>query len=111
MASVGEGGRGSFRRVAASLAALLSLSGCASVRGGCDERVEAGPYQLCIRVLQRGTRSEGRVGRLYRQGVEVPGRTVGETIEVNTPTGPVRFVFLGDDRPHLWSRSGWSDRP
>lgn len=110
MASVGEGTGRLFRRVTASLAALASLSGCASVRG-CDERVEAGPYQLCIRVLQRGTRSEGRVGRLYRQGVEVPGRTVGETIEVNTPTGPVRFVFLGDHRPHLWSRSGWSDRP
>lgn len=74
---------------------------------GREEVVGAGPYELRIEVLHAGTRSEGRVGRLYRDGVEVPGRTVGEVVDA----GERRFTFLGDDRPHLWSTSGWAEEP
>lgn len=63
-----------------------------------------GPYELRVHVVQRGTRSEGRIGRLYHHGVEVHGTHVGEVVD-----GPThRFGFHGHDRPHLWSTSGWS---
>lgn len=56
-------------------------------------------------VQRAGTRSEGRIGRLYATGQEVrsePGATIS-----TGPDGP-EFVFLGDERPHLWSLSGWA---
>jgi hypothetical protein len=66
-----------------------------------------GAYELRVRLVHRGTRSQGRVGRLYRDGVELPGREVGEVVDAGTR----RFVFLGSDRPHLWSVSGWAEEP
>lgn len=75
-----------------------------------EEVREAGEYLLRTRVLRAGTRSEGRVGRLFRGGVEVAGRMPGEFIDVTTPQGVVRFTYMGEARPHLWSVSGWTDR-
>jgi hypothetical protein len=40
----------------------------------------------------------------------VPGRAPGEFIDVTTPVGAVRFTYMGEARPHLWSISGWTDR-
>jgi len=73
-----------------------------------EETLQAGDYLLRTRLLQAGTRSEGRIGRLFRHGIEVVGRTPGETIDVATPAGPVRFTYLGEARPRLWSTSGWT---
>jgi len=72
--------------------------------------LQAGDFQLRIRILHAGTRSEGRIGRLFHHGVELAGRTAGERIEVATPDGTVCFTWLGEARPHLWSHSGWTDQ-
>jgi|JI8StandDraft_1071087.scaffolds.fasta_scaffold371730_1 hypothetical protein len=105
-------GTGRWRRLGvATLATMVSLTPLAG-RGRapreCDETFRAGGYLLCTQVLHAGTRSEGRVGRLFLDDHEVTGRTAGETIEVRMPQGTVRFKFLGDQRPHLWSNSGWT---
>ena len=68
-----------------------------------DEVTRVGEYELRVTVLHAGTRSEGRVGRLYRSGVEVAG-TQGDVVEADG----VRLVHRGDERPHLWAASGWS---
>lgn len=72
--------------------------------GRAEEVVRAGDHTLYVEVLHAGTRSEGRIGRLFHDGVEVIGRSVGEVVDA----GRVRFVFRGDERPHLWSVSGWT---
>ena len=59
---------------------------------------------LRVEVLHAGTRSEGRVGRLFRGDVEVTGHQVGDV----AVDGDVRFRFRGHERPHLWSASGWA---
>jgi hypothetical protein len=64
-----------------------------------------GEYQLRTEILHSGTRSEGRVGRLYLSGREVDRALPGTSIQVDDVT---RVVFLGDHRPHLWSVSGWA---
>jgi hypothetical protein len=106
-----SGGRGRWRRVGlatlAAMVSLVSLAGRGHAPRQCDEPLRAGDYLLCTQVLHAGTRSEGRVGRLFLDDREVTGRTAGETIEVRTPERAVRFTFLGDQRPHLWSNSGW----
>lgn len=91
------------------LAAMSALAGAvlAGEPPHCDESLRAGGYLLCTQVLHAGTRSEGRVGRLFLDGRELTGRKVGEVIDVRTPERSVRFTFLGAARPHLWSHSGW----
>ncbi len=105
-------GPGRWRRLGvATLAAMLSLTSLAGRSRAprqCDEALRVGDYLLCTQVLHAGTRSEGRVGRLFLDDREVSGRTAGDTIEVRTPERTVRFTFLGDQRPHLWSKSGWT---
>lgn len=74
------------------------------------DAVRSGAYELRVQVLHPGTRSEGRIGRLFRDGVEVEGAAAGEVVDA----GPHRFLFHGHERPHLWSTSGWAvdaDRP
>jgi hypothetical protein len=78
------------------------------VRG--DEVVRCGDHELRVRVLHAGTRSEGRVGRLFVSGVEVHGSSVGQTVVAACGDEDVVFEFLGHDRPHLWSVSGWTLR-
>lgn len=75
-------------------------------RRSTTEETRVGPYVLRVEVLHAGTRSEGRVGRLFEGKREVRGARAGETISVD-PGGRV-LVFLGDERPHLWSVSGWT---
>ena len=74
---------------------------------GCGRLTVRGEYVLCTEILQGGTRSEGRVGRLYRYGVEVKGVRKGQIIDTEPTGGGVKFIFLGSERPHLWSTSGW----
>jgi hypothetical protein len=64
-------------------------------------------YVLCMEILHGGTRSEGRVGRLYRHGVEMKAARKGQRIDTEPTGGGLQFIFLGDERPHLWSVSGW----
>jgi hypothetical protein len=99
-----------WRTAWASAAALVGLltAGRAGGPAGCDEAVRAGDYLLCVRILHAGTRSEGRIGRLYRAGAPVPDIAVGGTLEVPVADGVVRFTFHGWPRPHAWSHSGWS---
>lgn len=75
--------------------------------GGESHSQRFGDYELRTEILHPGTRSEGRIGRLFRAGVEVRGEHVGQVIEADG----ARFVFQGDERPHLWSRSGWTAEP
>ena len=113
----GRAGRGRVSLLRRALAVLGLGAGAGAVGARTDARVEvrvevreAGDYLLRTRILHAGTRSEGRIGRLYSGGIELPGRTPGEFIDVMTPQGVVRFTYLGDARPHLWSVSGWTDR-
>lgn len=78
-------------------------------RRASTETTRLGPYELRVEVLHAGTRSEGRVGRLYHGDREIRGGRPGETIVVD-PEGPV-LVYLGEERPHLWSVSGWTVEP
>jgi hypothetical protein len=71
------------------------------------ESTRIGEYELRVQVLHAGTRSEGRVGRLFHGHDEIVGAR-DDTVTPE-PGGPA-FVHLGDDRPHLWSRSGWTLR-
>ncbi len=74
---------------------------------GCGRMTLRGEYVLCTEVLHAGTRSEGRVGRLYRYGVELKGEKKGQIIDTEPAGGGIKFIFLGNERPHLWSVSGW----
>lgn len=71
------------------------------------ESTKIGEYELHVQVVHAGTRSEGRIGRLFHGRDKIVG-VRGDTVTAE-PGGPV-FVHLGDDRPHLWSRSGWTLR-
>jgi hypothetical protein len=71
------------------------------------EVMRCGDHELRVQVLHAGTRSEGRIGRLYVDGAEVRGATVGDTVVAADGDDRVTFEFRGDDRPHLWSVSGW----
>ena len=74
---------------------------------GCGRITLRGEYLLCIDILHGGTRSEGRSGRLYRHGVEVTGGRKGQIVDTEPTGGGLKFIFLGLERPHLWSVSGW----
>ncbi len=74
---------------------------------GCGRVTVQGEYVLCSEILHGGTRSEGRIGRLYRHGVAVPGTQKGQVIETEPTGGGLKFIYRGAERPHLWSVSGW----
>ncbi len=73
----------------------------------CGRITLRGEYLLCVDILHGGTRSEGRSGRLYRHGVEVKGERTGQIIDTEPAGGGLKFIFLGNERPQLWSVSGW----
>ena len=73
----------------------------------CGRVTLRGEYVLCTEILHGGTRSEGRAGRLYRYGVELKGERKGQIIDTDPTGGGLKFIFLGNERPHLWSVSGW----
>lgn len=79
-----------------------------SVRRRADKVVECGELVLCIEVLHAGTRSEGRVGRLFVRGEEVREAELGAIVTGTEGAGRRSFEFRGWDRPHLWSTSGWA---
>lgn len=110
MALRGRGGVSLVRRALTALACGLGSRVGSAVADDREDVRAAGEYLLRTRILHAGTRSEGRVGRLFRNGSEVPGRTPGEFIDAPTPSGTVRFTYMGEARPHLWSTSGWTDR-
>lgn len=76
------------------------------------ETTRVGPYELRVEVRHTGTRSAGRIGRLFRDGREIRGERSGDTVVVDpaSPASPA-FVYVGGDRPHLWSVSGWTLDP
>lgn len=67
----------------------------------CDVVTRRGDFLLCTELLHKGTRSQGRRGRLFHSGVEVRGERKGQTV------GGAQFIYAGEERPHLWSVSGW----
>jgi len=73
----------------------------------CGRVTLRGEYVLCVDILHGGTRSEGRVGRLYRYGAEMKGERKGQIVDTEPTGGGLKFIFLGNERPHLWSVSGW----
>jgi inhibitor of cysteine peptidase len=61
-------------------------------------------WELRVRYLQKGTRSEGMEGSLLHDGMEVPGgRVMGEVME----TSMGRMVWRGTHREHPWGKTGW----
>ncbi|HSW02931.1 hypothetical protein [Aquabacterium sp.] len=112
MATGDHRGVGLLRRALAAMGIGVGL--CVGAAGASpdsrEEVLQAGDYLLRTRILHAGTRSEGRVGRLFHNGIEVPGRTPGESIDVPRPAGTVRFTYMGEARARLWSISGWTDR-
>lgn len=97
-----------LRRV---LARARRPGGLAVARRRADEVVEVGDVVLCITVRRRGTRSEGRVGRLFDGGRERRHDPIGTTVAGTRLPDVVAFEFLGWDRPQLWSTSGWAVAP
>ncbi len=75
--------------------------------GRCGQVTQRSDFVLCSEVLHAGTRSEGRIGRLYRYGAEMTGERKGQIIDTESTGGGTWFIFLGNERPHLWSVSGW----
>ncbi len=61
-------------------------------------------WVLTTQVLHAGTRSEGYHGVLTHDGAEVAGKR-GQTME--TPLGTLLYQGSLEERPHLWSHSGW----
>lgn len=96
------------RMLAATKHLLTRRSGCAAPCDYCDQKVSTGEFTLCIRVLHADTRSEGRIGRLYQGGAQAQDPAIGDEVEATGPDGPVRFRFLGWERPFPWSSSGWT---
>ncbi|NCC05362.1 MAG: hypothetical protein EOM37_15300 [Proteobacteria bacterium] len=66
--------------------------------------VEKDGWKLDTLVLQPGSRSQGYHGVLTREGTEIQGQK-GE--EMETPLGLLKYHGSMDERPHLWSHSGW----
>lgn len=71
---------------------------------GDDAVYRQGDWELRITYLQRGTRSEGQVGVLRREGALVEPDLDAEV--VRTSLGLLKHY--GDDRPVLWAVSGWN---
>jgi hypothetical protein len=73
----------------------------------CGRITLRGEYLLCTEVLHAGTRSEGSIGRLYRHGAEIKGEQKEQAVNVDPTGGSATFIFRGNERPYLWSVSGW----
>ena len=71
---------------------------------GDDAVYRQGGWELRITYLQRGTRSEGQVGLLRREGALVEPDLDAEVLQ--TSLGLLKHY--GDDRPVLWAVSGWN---
>lgn len=102
------GDSGPMVRLGRRLRAAFGRASTAVAPSGAEETAVYGPYELRSTVLHGGTRSEGRVGRLFVAGAEVPRPSVGSTIDVPEGDGVVRLTYHGEERPHLWTTSGWS---
>lgn len=66
--------------------------------------IEKDGWKLETLVLQPGSRSQGYHGVLTREGTEIQGQK-GEELE--TPLGILQYQGSMDERPYLWSHSGW----
>jgi len=60
---------------------------------GCGRVTLRGEFVLCTEILHGGTRSEGRIGRPYRYGIELKGGRTGQIIDTE-PGGGLKFIFL-----------------
>ena len=110
-----------MKRILPLLLGML-LGGCAGIRVGAAEtnavaaasvpapvwdgdvlvyRTEA--WELRVRYLHKGTRSEGMEGMLLRDGKEVPGGQGGDVMD----TSMGRMVWRGASREQPWGRTGW----
>jgi hypothetical protein len=72
-----------------------------NVSGEPDTVKEKAGWTLKTWITSRGTRSEGRISRLYHNGTEVcpeKGRN-----EISTPLG----TFIYKDPSYLWGWHGW----
>ena len=69
-----------------------------------DVVYQKGPWRLDIYINNKGSRSEGSMGRLYRNGKQIQGRE-GEIRE--TSIGKVKYNGSEASRRHLWDDTGW----
>lgn len=67
-------------------------------------------YIFCKTILHQGTRSEGSIGRLMYNGKRFVGKTIGEEIYLNDGKNSITLIWRGDERPYLWSHSGWEEK-
>jgi len=92
----------------ATVAASNAVSGADGVVGewrGADVFVyRNGEWTLEITYLNRGTRSEGQDGRLFKGESLVKGDQKGQTLE--TAMGLLRFY--GSERRQKWDNTGWN---
>ena len=68
------------------------------------QTLEKDGWALTVLVLRPGSRSQGYHGILTQNGTEVSGEK-GDVLE--TPLGVVVHEGSMDERPYLWSYSGW----
>ena len=67
---------------------------------------QQGGWMLVIYYRNRGSRSQGQHGVLFKDGVEVKPRQVGEIIQ--TDLGDLKYVMHPEDMTVLWDMTGWT---
>ncbi len=65
---------------------------------------ESAGWKLCVAYAQKGTRSEGQNGQLFRDAQPVPPPAAAEVL--TTPLGALKFY--GTERKNLWDVTGWN---
>ena len=66
---------------------------------------QQGGWMLVIYYRNRGSRSQGQHGVLFKDGVEVKPRQVGEILQ--TDLGDLKYVMHPEDMTFLWDITGW----
>ena len=86
-----------------SILAVLIYAGCPprEVKGDPDKVLKKDGWTLKVWVTSRGTRSEGRISTLYKDGEELCPRD--REMRIDTPLGRLEY----EDSPYLWGWHGW----
>lgn len=71
-----------------------------------DKVIKKDGWELHITYRAKGTRSEGRNGRLFFNSKEIIGQKQGELI--STPLGEIKYFQDESKIEHLWDTSGWN---
>ena len=85
---------------------VMVSAGCPprAAKGDPDTVLKKNGWELRIWITAKGTRSEGRVSRLYRNGKEICPQN-GQT-RIDAPLGQLKY----EDSPYLWGWHGWEPK-